>query len=114
MGLEAIYNMVVRSVNLLAKPYDELVKEYPVFVYIPEDVISDFEESFLRLPQLIEANYFTIDVIASIIRLYNEMQWCAANIGIEDIEVFKSHDRWNKLREHANDLLNNIHKSKRA
>jgi len=112
MELDPLYNMIIRSLTLLAKPYNELVKEYPAFVYIPTDVISDFEESFLRLPPLIEANYFTMDGIASIIRVYNEMQLCIENVGLEDLSTFISHDEWNKVRAHANDVLNYIKRTK--
>jgi len=99
MELDKYFKMVINSLDFVSKSYDEQVSALPSFVDVPEEVVSDFENAFLLLPQLIEAQYFSFEAVASIIRLFNWVQWSIRNVGLDDLELFKSSDEWNKVRE---------------
>lgn len=88
-------DILIRSLDLLGSSIEDLEKTLPAFVYnIGGDVISEFENGFLLLPQLIENNMLSTDSIVSVLRLNNKVQWCLRNIGEEDF----SNEEWNKVR----------------
>lgn len=105
--MEEQYKKVVESLKLLASSLEEQEKYLPDFADVPDDVTSSFENAFLLLPALIENNKFSNDSIASILRLYNKMQWCLRNLDLDDF----SNAEWNKVREMARETLEIIGES---
>jgi len=99
--MEQQYKMVTESLKLLASSLEEQEKYLPDFADVPDDVTSSFENAFLILPTLIENNKFSNNSIASILRLYNKMQWCLRNLELDDF----SNVEWNKVREMARETL---------
>lgn len=95
------YIKVVESLRLLSSSYEEQKKILPDFADVPDDVTSTFEDAFLLIPGLIEKEEFSYKAIASIIRVYNKMEWCLRNIDLEDF----SNTEWNKLRELSKETL---------
>ncbi len=92
---------ITESLKLLASSLEEQEEYLPEFADVPDDVISSFENAFLLLPTLIESNKFSNNSIASILRLYNKVQWCLRNLDLDDF----SNAEWNKVREMARDTL---------
>ena len=92
---------ITESLKLLASSLEEQEEYLPEFADVPDDVISSFENAFLLLSTLIESNKFSNNSIASILRLYNKVQWCLRNLDLDDF----SNAEWNKVREMARDTL---------
>lgn len=101
MKLECQYNAIVESLKLLSATEVQQSAYLPEFADIPDDVTSSFENAFLLLPQLIEADKLSNSSIASLLRVYNQMQWCLRNIELDDF----SNDEWNKVRMLAKKAL---------
>lgn len=87
-------DILIKSLDLLASSVEDLERTLPAFVNVGEDVISEFENGFLLLPQLIENKMLSTDSIVSMLRLNNKVQWCLRNIG----EEYFSNEEWNKVR----------------
>lgn len=101
MELEVQYKIVIESLKLLSASYEEQRKSLPEFADVPDDVTSSFENAFLLLPQLIEEGRFSNEGIASLLRVFNKMEWCLRNIELDDF----SNSEWNKLRELSKQTL---------
>jgi hypothetical protein len=99
--MEQQFKKVTESLKLLASSLEEQEKYLPDFADVPDDVTSSFENAFLLLPSLIENNRFSNDSIASMLRLYNKMQWCLRNLDLDDF----SNEEWNTVRKMARDTL---------
>ena len=104
MKLDENYKLVIKSLELLAAPYEEQKRCLPKFADVPDDVVSNFENSFLLLPVLVEEGRFSNHAIASLLRVYNKMQWCLRNIELDDF----GNEEWNKLRELSNITFKSI------
>ncbi|HYD20181.1 MAG TPA: hypothetical protein VEB40_01800 [Flavipsychrobacter sp.] len=74
MNVEAQYNTFVEGLKLIALPYEDQVKSMENFVDVPVEITSTFQDIFLIFPQLIRANFFSLDAIAAIIIAFNHMQ----------------------------------------
>lgn len=98
------YKRVAESLRLLAASLEQQRAYLPEFADVPDDVTSSFENAFLLLPQLIESNKFSNNSIASLLRLYNKMQWCLRNIEMDDF----SNSEWDKVRKLAKETLHLI------
>jgi hypothetical protein len=99
--MEQHYRIVTESLKLLASSLEEQERYLPEFADVPDDVVSSFENAFLLLPALIENNKFSNNSIASLLRLYNKMQWCLRNLDLDDF----SNVEWNRVRKMARDTL---------
>ncbi|PYF69368.1 hypothetical protein [Pedobacter nutrimenti] len=95
------YIKVVESLRLLSSSYEDQKKYLPDFADVPDDVTSSFENAFILIPSLIEKGEFSYKAIASIIRVYNKMEWCLRNVDLDDF----SNMEWNKLRELSKETL---------
>jgi hypothetical protein len=107
MELQEQYRRVLESLKLLSASEEQQEEYLPEFADIPDDVTSSFENAFLLLPQLIDNNSFSNSSLASILRLYNKMQWCLRNVGLDDF----SNEEWNKVRRLARETLHLIGES---
>lgn len=101
MEQENAYKRIIESLKLLALSYEEQKKCFPDFVDVPDDVVSSFENSFLQLPILVEKGMFSNCGLASLLRVYNLIQWCIRNLDLDDF----SNDKWNKVRELSKETL---------
>lgn len=112
MEIENIYKLLIESLKLLASTYEVQCKSLPDFAVVRDEVIGDFEDVFLLMPQLIENDYISKNAIASIIRCYNIMEMIAINEDKSDyeslIESFKNSKDWQKIRELAKEALINM------
>lgn len=101
MKQENTYKMLIESLKLLALSYEEQKKSLPDFADVPEDVVSSFENSFLLLPNLIEKDMFSNSGLASLLRVYNSIQWCVRNVDLDDF----ANEEWNKVRNLSKETL---------
>jgi len=99
--IEDNYNFFFDSVTILGSSFEDQKKILPDYVDIGDDIISDFENAFLLLPELIENGKFSYNAIAMILRLYNQVQWCLRNISLDDF----SSQEWDNVRELAKKVI---------
>jgi hypothetical protein len=101
LELQEQYHRVTESLKLLAATFEEQGKYLPEFADVPDDVTSSFENAFLLLPQLIDSGRLSNTSIASLLRLYNKMQWCLRNTELDNF----SNTYWNDVRNLARETL---------
>ena len=112
MDLKFQYKSLVESLRLLASSYENQQSYLPDFVIVQDEVVAVFGDVFLLLPQLIENGFLDNKSIASIIRCFNWMDMATRNEDISDLESFKSHESWQKVRELADKALDDMNESK--
>ncbi|QDW25174.1 hypothetical protein FFJ24_010275 [Pedobacter sp. KBS0701] len=95
------YVKTIETLRLLSSSYEDQVRCFPDFADVPDEVISSFETVFLLIPSLIEEEIFSFKSIASILRIYNKMQWSLRNLDLDDF----SSTEWNELRELSKNTL---------
>jgi len=105
MEIESQYKSLVESLRLLASSYEQQQSYLPDFVIVQDEVVAMFCDAFLLLPEIIEAGFLEKSSIASIIRCFNWMDLAIRNKEISDLESFKSHDIWQKVRYLADQAL---------
>lgn len=93
--------LLKNSVEILSKPYDEQLKNYPDYVDVFDEVISDFINAFKLLPILMENNIVSYLSVYELLSCYNLIE---LNLSIEDRTTdhsFKEEIFWSSVREHA-------------
>ncbi len=113
MDLKLQYKSLVESLRLLASSYENQLDYLPDFVDIQDEVVAAFGDAFLLLPQLIEGDFLSMKAIASIVRCFNWMDMAVRNESISDLESFKSHESWQKVRLFADKALEDMGEEKR-
>jgi|GEM_PF-850657 len=112
MRLEFQYKSLVESLRLLTSTYEEQQSYLPDSVIVQDEVIAAFEDAFLLLPQIIEAELVDKKSIASIVRCFNLMSMAVRNNETSDLESFKSHEIWQRVRSLADQALTDMKESK--
>lgn len=114
MNLKFQYKSLVESLRLLASSYENQVNYLPDFANIQDEVVATFGDAFLLLPQLIESNLLSMKAIASIVRCHNWMDIAVRDESISsDLESFKSHESWQKVRSLAATALEMMKEEKK-
>ena len=112
MDLKFQYKSLVESLRLLASPFENQVNHLPDYVEVKDEVIAAVGDAFLLLPQLIENDFLTKEAIASVVRCFNWMDMAARNDEISDLESFKNHESWQKVRGLADKALDEMKEKK--
>lgn len=112
MELKLQYKSLVESLRLLSSFYEDQKSCLPDFVNPKDEVAAAFGDAFLLLPQLIEEGLLSQNAIASIIRCFNWMELANRNEDIADLESFKNHESWQKVRELAAKALDAMNEDK--
>ena len=107
MEIENQYKSLVESLRILALPYEEQRSCLPNYVIVQDEVIAMFDDAFLLLPQIIDAEFLDKKSIASIIRCFNWMNIMTRNNEI-DVDFLKNNDGWQKVRYLATQALTDI------
>ena len=113
MDLKLQYKSLVESLRLLASSYENQLSYLPDFVDIQDEVVTTFGDTFLLLPQLIESDFLSMKAIASIVRCFNWMDMTVRNESISDLESFKNHESWQKVRLFADKALEDMGEEKK-
>ncbi len=100
------YNFLVNSLKLLSLSYKDQVKCLPDFIgdSIQDDVISEFDNAFKLIPQLMSENKLSYVAVKEILSCYILIDMNINNMDMND-ESFKSAGAWNKVRRLAKDVL---------
>ncbi len=99
--LQNNFKSLFDAIKILSLPYETQKNMLPAFADIENEIISDFEISFSLLPQLVENKILSFEAISLILRLYNKVEWCVRNIGLDNFE----NEEWDSVRKIANDTI---------
>ncbi|MBS9462159.1 hypothetical protein KIM67_07035 [Flagellimonas sp. 389] len=94
--------------------YDQQKAMLPNFVVVQDEVIADFDDSFLLLPELIEKRYLNNSCIANIIRCHNLIGLVTRNPDKDAKSYEKNENLWKKIRFFAKDALDELIKEEEA
>jgi hypothetical protein len=110
------YNLLINSLKVMSMSYKEQKIFMTDFVVLPFEVIDDFENAFVLLPQLIDDDIFSTDEIADLLRIHLQIDQNCRNPELEDLDEkqFEEHPDWELLRTMARDVLSKIEKSEQA
>jgi hypothetical protein len=108
---EENYKLLIDSLENLAKKYEDQVSSYPGFVDVFDEVISDFTEAFLLLPNIMEERMLSYEAVREIIICRNMIALNLASEQLQTDESFELHASWNLLRQHAAAALAMIEKA---
>jgi hypothetical protein len=112
MNIKFQYKSLVESLKLLASSYDDQKNYLPDFVDVKDEVIATFGDAFLLVPQLVEQDFLSKNAIASVVRCFNWMELATRDENISDLESFKNHENWQKVRELAAKALDDMNEEK--
>lgn len=112
MKVEFQYKSLTESLRLLRSTYEEQQTYLPNFVMVRDETIAIFEDAFLLLPQIIEAELVDKKSTASIVRCFNLMGMALRNNETSDLESFKNHKIWQRVRNLADQALDDMKESK--
>lgn len=108
-------NLLIQSLDNLRKDFDTQKVLFPEFVDYFDAIMTDFDDSFRILPNILEKYDIPKTTIISILHCYNLMSF---NMELEDKKTddsFRDDESWNTVRGYANKAyveLMNINKSK--
>ena len=102
------YSLLVNSLKLLGLPYEDQRKILPDFVSnIQDDVVSEFENAFMLLPQLMEQNKVSFEAVKSILNCYILMGMNISNPELPE-RAFERHESWERIRKSAKQALDEM------
>lgn len=106
-NLDGYYKKVTESLKLLALPYNVQKTYLPDFTDKPFEILDSYIKAFGLLPQLIENNYFSLNQVAALLRLYNFVDLILADAEFDTLqeEHINENPSWLKIRELAIDTL---------
>ncbi len=106
------YKLLVDSLKLLGLSYNEQKSFLPDFVgdNIQDDVVSEFDNAFRLLPQLMDDNKLSYLAVNKILSCFIAMDMNISNTDLTD-ESFKSGESWERVRELAREALEEMGES---
>lgn len=100
--LQNNFKSLFDAIKILSLSYENQKNILPEYADIENEIVSDFENSFSLLPQLVENKKLSFEAISLVLRLYNKVEWCVRNIGLDDFE----NEEWDNVRKIANETIN--------
>ena len=97
--------LLKKSLKNLSKPYQEQVKEFPYYVDVFDEVVSDFDNAFRLLPILMEENLVPYNAVNEILKCNNLIE---LNLSMDEEltdESFEKDEKWNLVRQYAVNAL---------
>jgi hypothetical protein len=88
MDFSVQYKILVESLKMLALSERDQKALLPEFVDVQDEVINNFFEAFLLLPQLVENNYLSLKAIAAILRVNNKIETMPS--AVKELEKIKN------------------------
>lgn len=107
MEIERYYKKITESLKLLSLNFNEQRKYFPDFVDVPFEILDAFENAFILLPQLLESNRITYDVVPNLLRLHSLINLELKNPEFENLKVEKmcNSEDWNKIRDMSKEII---------
>ncbi|MEM6376683.1 MAG: hypothetical protein AAF705_00590 [Bacteroidota bacterium] len=102
------YSLLVNSLKLLNLPYEDQRKILPDFVSdIQDDIVSDFDNSFMLLPQLTEQEKVSYEAVKLILNCYVLIEMNLSNPELPE-RAFENHKSWARVRDLAKQALSEM------
>jgi hypothetical protein len=105
---ESILDQMMQTLQFVAADYSTQIQAFPDFVFVPDEVVSTFEENYLLFPQIIRmglVNELQVEAVDSVNNLLSEMQSMPKVRNIWSLKAMKRDPEWDKLREFAKNAL---------
>jgi hypothetical protein len=106
---------LIQSLQLLAADCNTQINSFPDFVFVPEEIISTFDESYILFNQVIEAglvNQNQVQAVTGINDFLDEIYNHKNEYDLWSLEALKSDPTWEKIRMIANAALMSFGKQK--
>jgi hypothetical protein len=103
-----LLEMVVEALRLSALPSHQQAAVLPDFVHVPDEVALLYEDAWLRVPVLREANLLDDAQYESLARLdqqYEEMSDAADKDWVWTVDAMERDERWARSRQLAKEAL---------
>jgi len=102
------YSLLVNSLKLLGLPYEDQRNILPDFVdNIQDDIVSEFDNAFMLLPQLMEQNKVSYEAVKLILSCYILMKINVSNSELSE-RAFENHESWERIRNLAKQALDEM------
>jgi len=108
MEIKNFYFKLVKSLRLVASPFDIQIKSMPDFVVIPDEIALTFYDSYLLTNRLKEENLISarsFDLLSELNTLFDEM---SNNQMLWDINSLRNNENWNRCRNMALQILDEL------
>lgn len=107
MEIERYYKKITESLKLLSLNFNEQKEYFPDFVDIPFEILDTFENAFILLPQLLESNKITYNVVPNLLRLHSLINLELKSPEFENLEVEKlcNSESWNRIRDMSKEII---------
>jgi len=109
------YKLLVDSLKLLGMSYEEQKSFLPDFIgdNIQDDVVSDFYNAFVLLPQLMDGNKLSYLAVNKILHCFVTMDMNISNLNLTD-GAFEFGEEWERVRRLAREALEEMGESSTA
>lgn len=105
---EKFLEMMIDAIRIIASDFEVQVKAFPDFVFVPDEVVSTFDETFLLFDQVIDANLVDFAQIRAVNEI-NDYFEKMNNKKVEDnqwtLEAMQTSPDWQHLRLLAKNAL---------
>lgn len=108
MEVKNFYFKLVKSLRLVASPFDIQIKSMPDFVVIPDEIALTFYDSYLLTNRLKEENLISarsFDLLSELNTLFDEM---SNNQMLWDLDSLRNNENWNRCRNMALQILDEL------
>ena len=105
-------NLLKEALQILNLPYEKQRNILPEFVGdIMSDIVDDFLNAFYLVPQLIEKDLLTEKVLQKVVSCYVQVRINIEHSEWYEIEAFKTHKSWERVRNLARETLEEMGES---
>lgn len=105
MTPEQQYEILVDSIQLLAASAAEQVSALPDYVCVTDEVVSNFGDAYLLVPQLERAGLVSESAATALKDLDNHLVAMPADDALMEASSLETHDFWTEARKRAASAL---------
>lgn len=106
ISIEGKLSLLRDSLTNLSKSYQEQINNFPDYVDVYDEVVSDFDNAFRLLPAIMEQRAISYEALIEILKCNNLI---AINLSVTERQTDKSlenDEAWNLVRAYASNALN--------
>lgn len=103
--MKSQYEKLVKSLVNLALPYKEQLQVFPDYLDYLDEIVSDFDDAFHLVPQLMDQNLISYEAVRDILHCHNLIELNYAQEEKMTDQSFEFDDAWMLVRKYAKDIL---------